>query len=246
MRALRKADAVIAICEGIRQDLLRRGLAAEKITLVPNAVDNARFAAAKPRDMKIAQSLGLEGTFVLGFIGSFYRYEGLDLLLQAFGSLRDSLPSARLLLVGGGPEEAVLLEKSRALGLEDRIKFVGRVPNEAIEAYYGLLDLAVYPRRTSRLTELVTPLKPLEAMAYGIPVLASAVGGHRELIEDRKTGHLFAADSVDALCSAILAAARNQDVLTLTAKAAKDYVTKQRDWAVVAANYVDFYRDLVR
>src|SRR5690606_29052867 len=134
---------------------------------------------------------GLGGGRVLGFIGSFYGYEGLDLLLAAMPHVLTALPDARLLLVGGGPQEAALVQQARRLGLDSAVIFTGRVPHERVPAYSSLVDAFVFPRRSMRLTELVTPLKPLEAMAKSKLVLASDVGGHRELMEHGKTGWLF-------------------------------------------------------
>ena len=129
----------------------------------------------------------------VGFIGSFYDYEGLDDLIAAMPLLLERRPKAQLLLVGGGPMEAALKAQAAASPAADRIRFVGRVPHDEVERYYALIDILAYPRKAMRLTELVTPLKPLEAMAQRKLVAASNVGGHRELIEDGVTGTLFPA-----------------------------------------------------
>ena len=137
---------------------------------------------------------------MVGFIGSFYDYEGLDDLIAAMPLLVERRPKAQLLLVGGGPMEAALKAQADGVaGVADRIRFVGRVPHEEVERYYALIDMLAYPRKAMRLTELVTPLKPLEAMAQRKLVVASDVGGHRELIEDGVTGTLFPAGDPAAL-----------------------------------------------
>ncbi len=118
-----------------------------------------------PRNEELAQRLGLRGGPVLGFIGSFYRYEGLRFLMEAVPDLRRRLPGARVLLVGGGEEDAQLRALGRDLG--DSVIFAGQVPHREVRDYYSLIDIFVCPRRRMRLTELVTPLKPLEAMAHG-------------------------------------------------------------------------------
>jgi glycogen(starch) synthase len=134
------------------------------------------------------------GVELVGFIGSFYDYEGLDDLIAAMPLLVAARPKAHLLLVGGGPMEAALRAQAIASPVADHIHFIGRVPHDEVERYYGLVDILAYPRKAMRLTELVTPLKPLEAMAQGRLVAASDVGGHRELIEDGVTGTLFPPD----------------------------------------------------
>ena len=113
--------------------------------------------------------------------------------------LSRSIPEFTVLLVGGGFEEDRLRTIVRELGIERFIRFAGRVHHEEVARYYGLIDVLVFPRRQMRLTDLVTPLKPVEAMALGKPIVASDVGGHRELIVDADNGYLFPAGDVNAL-----------------------------------------------
>ena len=196
--AFRRADAVTCICEGLRSDIVARGIPSEKVTVIPNAVDIAKFPIGKPADETLKAQLGLQGTRVLGFLGSFYAYEGLDLLLGALPAILQSAPDIRVLLVGGGPQETNLKTQAQGLGIADKVIFSGRIPHEQINRYYDLVDLLVYPRHSMRLTELVTPLKPLEAAAQGKILIASDVGGHKELIRDGETGILFrAGDAID-------------------------------------------------
>ena len=141
---------------------------------------------------------------MIGFLGSFYYYEGLDLLLSALPSVLQKRPETVLLLVGGGPAEDALKAQVQRLGIGGAVRFVGRVAHDRIRSYYNLVDIFVYPRLPMRLTETVTPLKPLEAMARGGIVLVSDVGGHRELVRDRETGYFFRAGDPDALSRSIL------------------------------------------
>ncbi len=189
--AVRKADAVAVICEGLRRDLVMRGIDQSKIFVSPNGVDLEMFGAPLPYDRALAQSLGLEGAEVIGFIGSFYDYEGLDDLIAAMPMLVASRPRAHLLLVGGGPMEEELRAQAAASAVSGHIRFIGRVPHGEVDRYYSLTDVLAYPRKRMRLTDLVTPLKPLEAMAQRRLVAASDVGGHRELIRHGETGTLF-------------------------------------------------------
>ena len=187
------ADAIAVICEGLRSDLISRGVEPEKIPISPNGVDLDLFGEPPARDEALAAEMGLAGKQVLGFIGSFYDYEGLDDLIAALPMLQRSHPSVHLLLVGGGPLEDALKAQVERLGIAGAVTFAGRVPHAEVERFYSLMDIMVYPRKSMRLTELVTPLKPLEAMAQGRLVAASDVGGHRELIVDGVTGTLFPA-----------------------------------------------------
>jgi PEP-CTERM/exosortase A-associated glycosyltransferase len=243
---LRRADAVVTLCEGMRGELIARGVPAERVSVVPNAVDIAAFhGAPRARDAALARTLGLDGRLVLGFIGSFYHYEGLDLLIRAVPAIRAALPQAAVLLVGGGPEDAKLRALAAELGVEDAVRFTGRVPHGAVQAYYDLVDLLVYPRRRMRLTELVTPLKPLEAMAERRLVVASDVGGHRELIRDGETGYLFAADEPAALAARVVEAAGDAARHPAIREAGRRFVETERNWAASAAAYRPVYERLV-
>lgn len=244
-RVLRGADAVFTICDGLKQDLLARGLPAAKVTVIPNAVNAGDFAFGPPRDDTLAAQLGLQGTLVLGFIGSFYAYEGLDLLLEAFPRIAAALPQARLLLVGGGLEDARLRAQAQRLGLGDRVVFTGRVPHDQVARCYSLLDLALFPRHSLRLTETVTPLKPLEAMAMGTVSLASDVGGHRELIADGQTGFLFRAGSAEALAAAVVRAVHDPESLARVRAQGRRFVETERSWAASVARAAPVYEQLL-
>ena len=185
---LRRCDAITTICEGLRGEIVGRGSAPGKVTVIPNAVDAQEFAFHRDMDTGFRQQQGLDGKTVIGFIGSWYAYEGLDLLLRALPQALKARPDLAVLLVGGGPAEEKLRALARELDLDPFVRFVGRVPHGEVGRYYDLVDLLVYPRHSMRLTELVTPLKPLEAMARGRVVLASDVGGHRELLRHDDTG----------------------------------------------------------
>lgn len=243
--AVRRADAVAVICEGLRGDLVSRGIAAEKIMVSPNGVDLELFGDPPPADRALAQQLGLEGADVVGFIGSFYDYEGLDDLIAAMPRLVAARPEAALLLVGGGPMEGALRKQAEASPVANRIRFIGRVPHHEVERYYGLIDVLAYPRKAMRLTELVTPLKPLEAMAQGRLVAASDVGGHRELIEDGVTGTLFPPDDPDALADAVAGLLADRSGWAERRRVAREFVERERNWAANVARYDSVYQSLI-
>ena len=242
---VKRADAVVVICDGLRRDLLARGLVpAERITVSPNGVDMGLFGDPSPRDATLAETLGLQGD-VIGFIGSFYDYEGLDDLIAALPGLVALRPEARLLLVGGGPMEDALRRQAAASPVADRIHFVGRVPHEEVERYYSLVDVLAYPRKKMRLTELVTPLKPLEAMAQGRLVAASDVGGHRELIRDGDTGTLFTADDPAAIAAALAKLLEERHGWDARRARARTFVEQERNWSSNISRYEPVYRRLM-
>jgi PEP-CTERM/exosortase A-associated glycosyltransferase len=244
------ADAVITICRGLRDDLAARGFAPEGITVMPNGVDLTLLGDPPPRDEALAEELGLGAKDsrgpVIGFIGSFYDYEGLDDLIAAMPALVASHPGARLLLVGGGPMEAALRAQAAGSPAAHAIRFTGRVPHGEVERYYSLCDVMAYPRKRSRLTDLVTPLKPLEAMAQGRIVAASDVGGHRELIVDGLTGVLFPPDDPAASAAVLSALFGRRSEWPAMREAARAHVVAHHDWNRNASRYRDVYQALLK
>jgi PEP-CTERM/exosortase A-associated glycosyltransferase len=243
---LQRANGVVTLCESMRGELASRGIAGNKTVVVPNAVDMTHFSGARERDENLAESLSLKDRVVLGFIGSFYHYEGLDLLLRALPEIRKEIPNAVVLLVGGGPQEAMLKDLTVVMGLSDAVRFTGRVPHEKVRLYYDLVDFFVYPRKSMRLTELVTPLKPLEAMAERRLVIASDVGGHRELIRDGVTGYLFKADDPSALARRVIEAVRGTQKHDAMREAGRRFIETDRNWIASASHYRGLYRGILR
>jgi len=242
--AVRKADAVAVICEGLRRDLVARGIDEAKIFVSPNGVDLEMFGTPLPYDRALAQSLGLEGAEVIGFIGSFYDYEGLDDLIAAMPMLVASRPRAHLLLVGGGPMEDALRAQAAASTVSGHIRFIGRVPHGEVDRYYSLTDVLAYPRKRMRLTDLVTPLKPLEAMAQRRLVAASDVGGHRELIRDGETGTLFAPGDPCAMARSLDGLLADRDVWDARRERGRAFVETERNWSVNVGRYAPVYQKL--
>lgn len=242
--ALKRVDHVFTICEGLRSDIVARGIAAAKVTVIPNAVDVNAFEMGGLPDADLKRKLGLDGCSVVGFIGSFYAYEGLDLLLDALPALLARRPDVRVLLVGGGPQDAALKSQAQRLGLADKVIFTGRVPHQQVQAYYDLVDVLAYPRHAMRLTELVTPLKPLEAMAQGRLFVASDVGGHKELIQHGETGWLFKAGSVQGLVDALDKVMGNLADWARVRSNGRRYVETERQWLRSAQGYLAPYRAL--
>ncbi len=242
--AARRASGVVVICEGLKTDLKQRGIAADKITVSPNGVDLALFGDPPPPDKALACELGLKNAEIIGFIGSFYDYEGLGDLIAAMPALVAARPNAHTLLVGGGPMETHLRAQAAASPVADRIHFAGRVPHDQVDRYYSLIDILVYPRKKMRLTDLVTPLKPLEAMAQRRLVAASDVGGHRELIEDGVTGTLFAPDDPPALAVAVAEMLGNPDAWPERKARGRKFVEGHRNWSSNISCYDPLYQRL--
>ena len=236
-----KADKVVTICESMRKELVDRGIPEENISVVANGVDVEWFQPRnKPLDL--ARQLAFNGGPVFGFIGSFYHYEGLRFFLDSFPRIAAQSPGAKLLLVGGGGEEALLRSLAKDLG--ESVIFAGQVPHEGIREFYALMDVLVFPRRRMRLTELVTPLKPLEAMSMAKPVLASDVGGHREIVQHDATGLLFKAENQEEMIYQAVRLARDSTLQVKLGSKARDYVVRERAWDQLVSRYRQVYETL--
>ena len=242
----RKADAVVTICEGLKNDLKgRKNIDVEKVVIVGNAVDTANLLPSPPDD-ELAGQWGITGKdLVLGFVGSFYHYEGLDLLLEVMPRITEKFPMVKLLLVGGGPMEKKLRALAVTLGLTDQVIFTGRIPHQRVPGVYAMMDIMVFPRYSMRLTEIVTPLKPLEAMALQKVVLASNVGGHRELIRDGDTGLLFQAGNGDDLASRLVELIRSAGLRKSLVEPGACFVKRERTWRSNGEKYRELYRKIL-
>lgn len=243
---VRYADAVVVICEGLRRELIGRGVAGEKITVVPNALPDSMFESIPAgQAAELERRFGLQGKRVIGFFGSFFEWEGVDALVRVMPSVLAAVPRAHLLLAGGGREEARLRGLVSHLHVDAAVTFAGRVPAELVPALYGVADVMVYPRIAHRLTEMVTPLKPLEAMARHVPVIASDIGGHRELIRDGSTGFLYQPGDDEALGRKIVEVLQAGAAVEHVQREARRFVERERRWSVVSERYLAVYERLL-
>lgn len=236
----RRATQVAVLCNGLRNDLIARGIPKEKLTVVANGINPTDFQPCAP-DRELAASLGISGKKVLGFIGSFYRYEGLELLVNAFDRLSQTTNGLALLLVGGGEMDGELRNQIERLRLRGRVILTGRVPHEKIPGMYSMMDVLVYPRYSMRLTELVTPLKPLEAMAMGKALIASDIGGHRELIKDGLNGFLFKPGDIPSLVETLRRVLEDSCLRNDLALQARNWVLETQTWCKTTERYSSIY-----
>jgi PEP-CTERM/exosortase A-associated glycosyltransferase len=239
-----QCDAVITICEGLKDEIASRGVDRNRIRVVPNGVDADKFVPVE-RDTALATELGVAGCAVVGFIGQCFTFEGLDVLLHAMPELLRQRQASRLVIVGGGQDEAKLRNLSRDLSLASRVIFTGRVPHTEVLRYYSIMDVLVYPRLRRRITEMVTPIKPLEAMSMEKAVVASDVGGLKELIADGATGLLFRAGDEQDLARTLVRCIDDAALRGKLGKAARLAMIESRNWKNIIAPYKDLYAGLV-
>ena len=242
---VRRADAVVSIAQRILQDLETRGILPAKLFHVPNGVDSTRFTFL-PRDSTLDAELGIGGIPTLGFLGTLFPWEGIAWLVRAAAELHRRGSRFKLLIVGDGAEASEVKRAIRECSAEPYVSYLGRVAHDQVERYYSVMDVLVYPRRSVRIAEFVTPLKPLEAMAQGKAVLGSGVGGLRELIEPEVTGNLFEPGSIDDFCRQASRLLEQPDLRRTLGERARQRITADRDWAVLARRYENVYEAAIR
>jgi glycosyltransferase involved in cell wall biosynthesis len=225
-------DAVVTLSETMKAEVVERGIPAAKVTVIPNAVDPERFSP-RPRDEALAARLGLRpGETVLGYVSSLVAYEGIAYLLEATRILRDRGRRVRLLLVGDGEERGSLEDLAARLGLlqEGVVRFAGRVPHGEVPAYYSIIDVFVVPRTSDRVSHLVTPLKPYEAMAMERCLVVSGVGALLEIVEAGETGLSFTAEDPTSLADTVEPLLDDPAERARLGANAREWVKANRTW----------------
>jgi glycogen synthase len=242
---VRRADAVVGIAQSILQDMETRRIPAAKLFHVPNGVDVARFTP-RPKNAVLAAQLGLGETPTLGFLGTLFPWEGISWLVRAAAVLHRKGLVFKLLIVGDGADFPEVAKTIREGDADRYVSLIGRVPHDQVELYYSVMDVMVYPRRSVRVTEFATPLKPLEAMALGKAVLASGVGGLRELIESEVTGVLFEPENVEDFCRKAGRLLLDEDLRRNLGENARRTVCVEKDWKVLTRRYESVYDAAIR
>lgn len=240
------ADLIFTLTEPMREELVRRGASADRIRLLPNGCDPAQFVP-RLRDADLEATLGIPADVpVIGYVGSFWGYEGLDDLIRACGMLRRRGVAFRLVLVGDAPSQvrnrAPITPELKARitqeGLDDWSFLPGRVPADTVEAWYSLIDIAPFPRKPLPVTELVSPMKPLEAMSMAKTVVVSSVGALAEMVSHNETGLVFAKGDCDALADTLETALRDPALRRRLGQAARRRVITERSWDRIARNAI--------
>ncbi len=236
------ADLVVTLGEAMREEIVQRGVPADNVIIVPNGVSED-FLRPLPDGAALRASLGIRpDEHVVGLVSSLVAHEGIGTLLEAVKILNDRGVKTRALIVGDGPERTALQRRAAELGL-DAI-FTGRVPSARVRDYHAVLDVFVVPRTPDRVCQLVTPLKPVEAMASGLPVVVSAVNALSEIISDKETGLTFPALDAGALADQLRQVLDRQELRTRLGARAREWVARDRTWAHNAARYREAYRRL--
>lgn len=246
VEAMKRADLIVTLAETMKEEFIREGIPEDKIFIVPNGVDTSQFTP-RPYPTYLARRLGLgSGHVTIGHIGSIRKIEGLRWLLKAGKMLLSRHPHIKILIVGGGDEVEPLQRLATELGLDSVVHFTGQVPHEDVFDYYALIDIFVIPRVRSRVTELVTPIKPYEAMAMGKAVIVSDVAALREIIDDGTTGSICNADDPEDLAEKCSALIQDTQLRAELGHRARQWISQHRDWQQVVANYEPIYKHAIQ
>ncbi|HIJ39963.1 MAG TPA: glycosyltransferase [Deltaproteobacteria bacterium] len=239
----RSVDRVVSISRSMKNDLIARGIPESKVFVVPNGVDALKFES-KPKNPELISNLGLNGKAVIGYLGTFYDFEGIDDLIRAFAAIYEREKNVALLIVGGGEMENAIRNQIAKPGGAGVI-FVGKVPPDAVPEYYALMDMVVYPRKRTRITEMTTPLKPLEAMALGKPVICSAVGGLKEMV-GLDNGLFYEPGNDRELVRCCKRVIHDPALAARLAAAGKKRALSERNWCCIVEEYPPIYDGIRR
>ena len=243
--AAKGATKVFAITEALREEMISRGVDGDKITVVPNGVDTARFTPI-PRDEELASRLGVAGKTVIGYVGSVLDYEGIELMLEAARVLTRTREDFHVLIVGDGAELQRFENYVEENELEHVVTFTGRVPHEEVERYYSLIDITPFPRLPLPVCEMVSPLKPFEAMAMGKAVVASDVAALKEIVTPGVNGYLHEKGSAESLIEQLTKLLDDAEHTRRIGAQARDWVVENRDWKQLAQIIAGTYAELSR
>lgn len=241
--AAKNADRVITITNALRDELIRRGVNSDKISVIPNGVETSRFRP-RARNHELAECLGVHDKTVVGYVGTILDYEGIELLIDVAGKLKEERDDVAFLLVGDGAELPQFRERVERENLADIVMFTGRVPHHEVEDYYSIIDICPFPRLPLPVTEIVSPLKPFEAMAMGKAVIVSSVAALAEIVTDGTTGLIFKKGSSDSLAEKLRLLLDDSELRRHLASSGKEWVQRERDWKYLSNQIGQIYASL--
>ena len=230
-KVLRAADSVVCISETLRKEAISRGVEEDKISVVPNAVDAE--VLRNESDLFHEMKDKLEDKLVVGYIGSLRELEGVDLTAEAVSILRKKGVDVNFFVLSSLPGQDELRTYCNELGMAEYSDIVGPVPHDRVAPFYDLIDVFVVSRPDTRVTRLVTPLKPFEAMRSGTAVVMADLPALAEIVDDGKTGRLYPAENYQTLAEIIHELLLNSELREYLGRNAASWVIANRTWQSV-------------
>ena len=241
----RHADHVFTLGSAMKRNLADAGVDESKISILPNGVGEKFLEEPVPK-VQAREQLGLEqAAFYVGTVSSLVPYEGLSTIIRAVAELAKQHESLRLLIVGDGTDRENLISLAKKLGIAGRCEFPGRIPRDQAHLYHAALNAFVVPRIDSAVTRSVTPLKPVEALASNVPVLASDLPALQELITDGENGHLITSGAVTEWAECIEKLILDPEQAERMGKSGREFVLANRTWEQNANSIVEVYERVI-
>jgi len=244
---LRAANSIITLSKASKEDICKRGIKANKISIVPNGINRDFLGYTKPDISALLNRYKITNNKIkIGFIGSLKAVEDVITLLDAIYILKkQQIDNITLIIIGEGPMFSYFNKHTENIGIQEMVRFIGQVPHSEIKKYYSMLDIFVIPRVKNRMTETISPLKIIEAMGIGIPVVGSDVGGISEIITDGVNGFLFKSQNPKDLAKVLKKLIKNEDLRKKVAHRAKIWVQQNREWKNLIETYRSVYENLL-
>ena len=230
-KVLRAADSVICISETLRREAISRGVNENKISVVPNAVDAE--VVRNESDLLHEMKTKLDRKLVVGYIGSLRELEGVDLTAEAVSILNQRGADVNFFVLSSQSGQDDLRAYCDDLGIAENTDIVGPVPHDQVAPFYDLIDVFVVSRPDTRVTRLVTPLKPFEAMRSGTAVVMADLPALAEIVDDGKTGRLYPAENSQALAEIIHELLLDSELREYLGQNAASWVIANRTWQSV-------------
>jgi len=236
----KRADSIIVVSSYLKKHLISMGVKEHRILVLPNAADPGKFHPSLKAD-HLRKQLKLQQRKVVGFVGYFYPWHGIDLLLETFPYVRQQVGRVYYLLVGDGPLYDGISQMIRQKTMEENVRLMGSVPHDMVPEYLALFDVAVMPHSN----DYGSPMKILEYMAMGKTVIAPRVGPILDIIEDGKTGLLFDPGHSRQLAHVISKALKEHELRDKIGKAARLSILERHNWNTNSQQILHFYNDFI-
>jgi len=245
-KVFKRSDQIVVLSEYTRKKLQRTyGLAPSKVSVIPGGVDLERFRASNNK-AQVRARIGLpEDKFILFTVRNLVPRMGLENLISAFEIVQNGRTDLLLVIGGEGPLEPELKEQARRYGVEDYVRFAGYIPDEDLPSYYQVADLFILPTTELEGFGLVT----VEALASGLPVLGTPVGGTREILAKLGSDHLFEDSAPQSIAAGILKAlndwATNQAVYKNIAETCRKVAEQHYSWDNHVSKLEDLFHSML-
>lgn len=242
-----KSDLIITLSKSMKDEIVQRNIDKDKIKIIPNGTDTDVLIPTPP-NQNLIKKLDLKDQFVIGFIGRITWYEGIEILFKSINLIKKEVKNIKVILIGNIDKEYFnYLEKlARELKITHYISYIGSVPHESVIDYYSIIDIIVLPRVNFKVCRVVTPLKPLEAMALNTLVIASDFPSFRSIIIPKKTGVLFQAENPKDLASKIVYYNKNSKEKSEIEIFARNYAEDHFSWKKIIPKYKELYLELIK